>query len=73
MEGRSYSGGISKGRDIEIVIDDKDFVEREKWCYQCRKWLSVKLFSKNRSQHDGLNCECKKCDAMNKKNRKKRK
>lgn len=63
MEGRNYSGGISKSRSVEILITEDDISEPVKWCYQCREWLPLGGFGKDKYVKSGLKCECKLCNA----------
>jgi hypothetical protein len=73
MESRNYSGGVSKGRSIKILITDDDIGKPTKWCSQCRHWLPMSMFYKNKYKYSGLSSECKKCNNAERAKRKERK
>ena len=62
MEGRNNSGGIAKSRSVTILITNDDISDRIKWCYQCREWLPLGKFGKDKYQTDGLKTKCKLCN-----------
>lgn len=44
----------------------------EKWCPGCKRRLPAARFSRNRSRYDGLQSQCRACQAINQIRRKRR-
>jgi len=57
-------GGNPKSESNTIIIPVSSNAELEyleKWCWQCRKYLPLDEFNKNKSRPDGLGAECREC------------
>ena len=72
MDGGEIRSKLDYIGTIEIVIDRDRKVPKEKWCWQCRRWLEVSGFYKNKYKPDGLSDTCKECDKASRKIRKRK-
>ena len=52
----------SYGLPINMQIEHTERDERgRRWCFDCKKWLDIKMFNKNKNETDGLHASCKDC------------
>ena len=73
MEMVGYSAKYRKSEGFKIITPKEERGSPEKWCNQCRKYQTTSEFSVDSSQNDNLRSICKKCDNINRTNRKRKK
>ena len=69
MEATHFQGAKSEARAFEL-IEEKE--EKVKWCNKCGEWKLHSDFYSNVARRDGLCCQCKICDDLYRKIKRKR-
>lgn len=73
MGSQDCQGFVPKTRGRNIVVPNFDDFRDDKWCSNCRRWLSIsKDFHMNRTRHDGVCHYCKECDNIMRADRRRR-
>lgn len=58
METRGFEFRIDKVESCQIMMPE---FKEEKFCWQCRRFLSIDSFCANKTRPDGRQSECKDC------------